>query len=148
MSALFSKSCQYAVQAMLFLASQPKEEPVLLRDISAALQIPPHFLSKILQTLVRDRLVVSFKGVNGGFQLARPPRKICLFDIVQATDGETPLDRCVLGFPGCGEENPCPVHPIWKRAKQLILDMLKNKNIAQLSKEIDVKLDLIEQLTK
>ncbi|HEY4644021.1 MAG TPA: Rrf2 family transcriptional regulator [Bacteroidota bacterium] len=148
MSALFSKSCQYALQAMLYLASQPQGEPVLLRDVSAALRIPQHFLSKILQTLTRNRLLVSFKGVNGGFQLARSARETYLIEIVRATDGEAFLDNCVLGFPGCGDDNPCPVHPMWKRAKQLILNMLKNKNIEQLSKEVDVKLDFIEQLTK
>lgn len=148
MSQLFSKSCQYALQAMLFLASQPPGEPVLLRDISAALHIPQHFLSKILQTLSRHSLVQSFKGVNGGFQLARAAKQIYLVDIVRATDGEAFLDNCVLGFPGCGEDNPCPVHPIWKRAKQLVLDMLKNKSMAQLSKEFDAKLDLLEQLSK
>lgn len=148
MTALFSKSCQYALQAMLFLASQPQDEPILLRDISAGLKIPPHFLSKILQTLGRSGLVVSFKGMKGGFQLARPATDIFLLNIVRATDGEKSLDNCVLGFPGCGEENPCPVHPMWKRAKQIVLDMLEKKNIAQLSTEIDLKLDFIEQLTK
>lgn len=133
---------------MLFLASQPQGEPVLLRDISAALKIPQHFLSKILQTLARDRLVISFKGVKGGFQLARPATEICLLDIVRATDGEAFLDNCVLGFPSCGEESPCPVHPMWKRAKQIILDMLKNEKIAKLGTEIDLKLDLIEQLAR
>ncbi len=133
---------------MIFLASQPQDATVLLRDISTALNIPPHFLSKILQTLGRAGLVVSFKGVKGGFQLARPAKEIFLFNIVRATDGEKSLDNCVLGFPGCGEDNPCPVHPMWKRAKQILLDMLEKKNIAQLSTEIDLKLDIIAQLTK
>jgi len=147
-SVIFSKSCEYAFQAVLYLASRPQNEPILLREVSDRLDIPHHFLSKVLQTLSRDGIVTSYKGATGGFVLGRSPKEIKLIDIVRATDGEKFLDDCVLGFPGCGDQNPCSVHHTWKKAKKILLDMLNTKNVAQLSKEIDAKLELVQQLAK
>jgi len=148
MSVLFSKSCEYAVQAILYLAREAKSgKPVFLKEISDNLNIPYHFLSKVLQALARVNLLVSHKGAGGGFSLGKPPKEIALIDIVRAVDGDTFLDHCVLGFPGCGERNPCPVHDQWKRAKEIILNILHKKNLAELSKELDPKLRLIEKLT-
>lgn len=147
MSLIFSKSCEYALQASLFLAKQPKDQFVLLRDISDKLDIPHHFLSKVLQTLTRADIVASFKGANGGFTLARPSHEIHLIEIVRAVDGDKFLDECVLGFPGCGDKNPCPVHQQWKRAKEIILAMLYKKTLAELGRGLEPKLDLIAQLS-
>jgi Rrf2 family protein len=132
---------------VLYLARESKDLPVQLHDISAALNIPYHFLSKVLQSLTRDALVVSHKGPNGGFTLGRPASEAFLIDIVCAIDGETFFDSCVLGFPSCGDSSPCPAHQSWKEAKQIIQDMLRNKTIADLSGALEPKLSLIEQLS-
>lgn len=146
MSLIFSKSCEYAIQATLFLAAKNSTTPVLLREISDALQIPHHFLSKIFQQLTRDRILESHKGASGGFSLARAANEITLCDIINSVDGEGFLSECVLGFPECGDANPCPVHDKWKQAKEVILSMVNKKTILELSKEIDGKLNLIEHL--
>jgi Rrf2 family protein len=145
MSVMLSRGCEYALQAVIYLAAQPQDSPVLQRDISKALNIPPHFLGKVLQLLSRHQIVISQKGKSGGFLLGKSPDDITPNDIIEAIDGSTFLDDCVLGFPECGDENPCPVHPQWKKAKGIISQMLKNKNVEQLGKEIDVKLDFIKR---
>ncbi len=145
MSVMLSKGCEYALQALIYLATQPKDIPVLQRDISTALNIPPHYLGKVLQLLSRHQIVISQKGKSGGFLLGRSSVDLTPNDIIEAIDGSTFLDDCVLGFPGCGDENPCPVHSQWKKAKGIIIQMLKNKNIEQLGKEVDVKLDFIKR---
>lgn len=145
MAIIFTRACEYALQAMLYLALQPPHTPTLQRDISEALNIPQHFLGKVLQSLSRSRLVVSQKGKAGGFVIGKPPRDITPNDIIQAIDGPLFLEDCVLGFPGCSDEIPCPVHSQWKDIKESILEMLRNKNIEQLSLEFGVKLDFIKQ---
>lgn len=145
MSIIFSKSCEYALQAVLYLARQPEGSPAHLREIANDLNIPYHFLNKVLQTLTRERIVVSRKGANGGFALGRSPKEITLIDIVRAVDGESSLDGCVLGFPACGDRTPCPVHDQWKRAKEVILTMLQKKTLAELGKGLDGKLEFIAQ---
>ena len=148
MPIIFSRACEYAFQAVLYLASQPQDRPILQRDISRALQIPPHFLGKVLQMLSRSQLVISRKGKSGGFILARSPKDISLYDILEATDGVACLDGCILGFSECGDESPCPVHFQWKQSKQMIVEMLLNRNAEELSQEIEVKLPLPEEQEK
>lgn len=146
MSIIFSRGCEYGLQAMLYLAAQPQGTPVLQRDISDALKIPPHFLGKVLQMLVRSRLVISQRGKAGGFVLGKPSHDITPFDIIYAIDGPVFLDGCVLGFSDCNDDVPCPVHVEWKSIKQNIIQLLQNKSIEELSQEIGIKLDFIKHL--
>lgn len=147
MSVIFSKSCEYAIQAALYLATKSEGVPVHLREIADNLQIPQHFLSKILQTLTRDEIVVSQKGSHGGFKLGRPAAAITVGDIVRAVDGEAFLSQCVLGFPACGDDFPCPVHDSWKDAKDRILEMLHASNLDILSQRLGGKLNLLNDLS-
>jgi Rrf2 family protein len=130
------------------MAREAEHQPILLRDISNALKIPHHFLSKVLQSLTRDGVIVSYKGANGGFALGRRAEDITLIDVVRAVDGATFLEQCVLGFPGCADTNPCPIHDSWKRSKGILLETLNTKNVDELSKTLDRKLELLEQLPK
>lgn len=146
---LFSKSCEYAIQALLYLAHKEGDgQPVLLREISDALHIPHHFLNKVLQQLTRDGILVSVRGVSGGFSFGRHSTEITLGDVVKAIDGDQFLGQCILGFPGCADNNPCPVHDQWKRAKQIILSIMSTKSIAELSKQMDGKLDFIQEMKR
>ena len=145
MPAIFSRGCEYAFQAILYLATQPPEKPILQRDISSALNIPPHFLGKVLQLLRRSNLVISQKGKRGGFLLGRSAEDIFLYDILEAVDGCSCLDSCILGFSQCGDENPCPVHSQWKQSKETIMEMLQSRNAEELSKELHVKLDSLNK---
>jgi Rrf2 family iron-sulfur cluster assembly transcriptional regulator len=131
---LFSKSCEYAVQAVLLLAANTKREPVFLREISDRLDIPHHYLSKVLQQLNKDGIVVSHKGQSGGYILGRHPDQITLDDVVRSIDGKSLLHGCVLGFSECSERDPCPVCGRWTRAKRIITDFLEHKSVAELSK--------------
>ena len=146
MAIIFSKACQYAMQASIFLAAQPVGKPVLQRNIATALDLPQPFLGKVLQWLSHRGLVRSLKGRYGGYVLNQPAGKISLYDIVEAVDGPFFLECCVLGFPGCNDTSPCPVHPQWKQAKDAILHMLEDTTLEGLSPGLELKLDLIERL--
>lgn len=148
MSILFSKSCEYGIQSALFLARNNGRGPIHLRDLSVGLNIPHHFLSKILQTLGRDGIVRSQKGLNGGYELGRPASRIYLGDIVRSIDGEKLLNQCVVGFPTCGEGYPCAVHSLWMEAKDVILNILQKKTVEDLAKEMDMKWSLVKELSK
>ncbi|MFQ6615655.1 MAG: RrF2 family transcriptional regulator [Fidelibacterota bacterium] len=146
MSVLFSKACQYAIQSVIYLAAQQPDTPILQRDIAEALDIPNHFLGKILQQLARHGIVVSQKGKAGGFLLSQPPEEISLLRVAKIVDGESFLDYCVVGFPGCQDENPCPLHPLWSSAKKIIIQMLRDTPVTELSDEIQTKLDYIASM--
>jgi Rrf2 family protein len=133
---------------VIYLAAKADDTPVLQRDISKALAIPQHFLGKILQILVHHNIVASQKGKSGGFFLKRSPNNFSLYDIIKVIDGSTFLDSCVLGFPGCSDESPCPVHEEWKETKKQIIKMLQYNDIEKLSKGIDTKLSFIKTQTQ
>ena len=130
---MFSRTAEYAVRAMVVLANQPPGRLTGAREVSQAEQIPGAFLWKILQNLARRKLIRSFKGVRGGYELARPAAEIKLEDIVEATDGEDVVGGCVLGLAECSEDNPCPLHDSWKEVKAKLTEMLEQTTLADLA---------------
>ncbi len=107
---MFSRACEYAIKIMIFIAANEQEgRRTNLKDVTEAIASPEAFTAKILQQLVKGRLLESFRGPGGGFVLPRG-REVLLHDIVVTIDGEHLLKDCVLGLPECSGENPCPVH--------------------------------------
>ncbi len=130
---IFSHSTEYAIRAITFLAQQPAGTVFGAREIARAEKIPMPFLWKILQRLVRQRIVRSFKGLRGGYELARPADQITLQDLLAATDGEQTVGRCVLGLSQCDENAPCPLHDQWKDIRGQITNLLEQTTVANLA---------------
>jgi len=136
MSVLFSRQCEYALQAVTYLALRRDGEMTSIKELTKRLGIPYHFLGKILQDLTYKGLLVSQKGPTGGFRLGMPAKEITLFHIVEAVDGVAFTNSCVLGFPECSGKNPCAVHDKWGGIRETIYSMLVNKSVAQIAKEM------------
>lgn len=133
MSLIFSRQCEYALQAVIFLALRNEGEMTSIKDLTGRLKIPYHFLAKIMQDLTRKGLLTSQKGPSGGFALAVPAKEITLFHIVDAIDGADFTRTCVLGFPECSASSPCAVHEKWAGLRDSIYTMLVSRNLAQLA---------------
>jgi Rrf2 family protein len=134
---MLSRSAAYAIRAMTFLAAQPPGKLAGAEEIAASERIPKPFLWKILRTLAQRRLIRSFKGLHGGYELARPPSQVTLQDIVGAadnTDGGRLLEGCVLGLPQCSGQNACPLHAKWQEIRAQIAAMLQQVTLADLAK--------------
>jgi len=136
MSVLFSRQCEYALQAVMFLALKEEGQRTSIRELTEKFQIPYHFLAKILQDLTYKGLLKSQKGPTGGFALAKSAKEITLFDIIDAIDGSGFTQNCILGFPECGGKNPCAVHEKWGSMREELRLMLASKNVAQMAKEM------------
>lgn len=132
------------MQAVLFIARGSEKPFVPLTDISRSMSIPHHFLSKVLQTLVHQGLVISNKGSNGGFQLARSGNEITVYEIVRAIDGDFLLKSCMLGFSKCDDDNPCPLHDTWSAARKQIVDMICSKTIGELSTKLETQKQIFQ----
>lgn len=129
---IFSHTAEYAVRAVTYLAQQPPGTLVGSREVSEAAGVPMPFLSKVLQRLARQRLVRSFKGLRGGYELARPAEEITLHMLLAATGGNSQSDRCVLGLAACSEAAPCPLHDSWKGIRGQIVNLLEQTTVADL----------------
>ncbi len=112
---MFSKSCEYALRACIFL-SQKQQEPKKwsIPEIAAAIDSPQPFTAKILQTLAKQKIVSSTKGPNGGFYISTTNKPVKLATIILAIDGEDVFKRCGLGLGNCNHHKPCPIHDAYK----------------------------------
>lgn len=134
---MFSTSCHYGLQAMIYIALHSTEDKNIdLGQISAELDIPKHFLSKILQMLVKQKLLTSMKGPTGGFKLNHHPKRITLIEIIDAIDGLDVFTQCGIGFKKCSDSHPCPIHNDYKKVRDKVQQLFKNKSLQQLTEDI------------
>jgi len=138
MTVIFSKKCELALQAVLFLSIKKDKIIFSALEVSKELKVPKEFVSKMLQILTASGIIGSKKGKNGGFYLARRPSQIKLIEIVEAVDGLEVFNNCVLGFPDCSSDHPCPVHDKWGKIRDEAFKMLSEETLEQL-KEKTVK---------
>ncbi len=136
MSFIFSRQCEYALQAASYLALQPQGKLISIRELTKRLKIPYHFLGKILQELAQKRILISQKGRNGGFALAASPAKITLYKIIEAIDGTEFKHRCAMGFSECSSTSPCALHEQWEKSRNEIIELLAGNNIAAMARVI------------
>ncbi|MFQ5876316.1 MAG: RrF2 family transcriptional regulator [Acidobacteriota bacterium] len=108
-----NQAAQYALRAMMHLASVPAGTPVRARDLSRITGVPGAYLSKILHRLVARGLLRASKGHGGGFILARRPARVRLLDVFEAAGGSLERDLCVFGSGRCDAASPCPLHQSW-----------------------------------
>lgn len=135
---MFSKTCEYAIRAMIFIAQKSMNgERVGIKDIAKGIEAPEYFIAKILQDLSRKNLVLSVKGPNGGFYHDQQSAKSSLADIVKTIDGDKIFSGCGLGLKQCSESHPCPIHHEFKKVRSGLQRMLEKANIGALSKELE-----------
>src|SRR5438876_10337680 len=92
----------YAIHAVAFMAAQKQNLPIASHAIARARGIPERFLLKVLKPLVSARVLLSMKGPNGGYRLARSPAQIALLEVIEAVEG--PLRGQVSFVSGQGED--------------------------------------------
>ena len=134
---IFSKTCEYAIRAVFFIAHRTAEgSRVGIKEIANGIDSPEHFLAKILQDLSRRGIVQSVKGPNGGFYLDAVSLKRPLASIVEAVDGNGIFIGCGLGLKQCSEAQPCPLHTQYKAIRKQLKELFVTKTIQQLATEI------------
>ncbi|MBI5826917.1 MAG: Rrf2 family transcriptional regulator [Deltaproteobacteria bacterium] len=130
-----TRDCEYALMAVLYLASQPEGKVSLVREIAEARDMPRTYLSKIMQHLARAGLVRSRRGANGGLVLGRPSGSITMKDVIEAVEGPIRLNVCLTGKGACPRDEECPALPVWVKAQKSMIEVLKGKTMAQLVKD-------------
>ena len=133
-----TKDGEYAVRAVLFLASQPLGKISLISEISKVQDVPKSYLAKIMQHLVKVGLVNSRRGAKGGFFLARPADRITLRQTIEAVEGPIYLNVCLIRKGECPRDEICPVHPVWREAQEKLFSVLESKTMAQLAKDSEM----------
>lgn len=133
-----SKKTEYGLRAMIFLAKNPYREggrgkitrPFSLREIAAKTKMPFGFLERIFSKLEKAKLVKAKLGVNGGYFLARPAKKITTADIVEILEEDLAVVHCK----GCPMAGGCSSKNIWDEVKESINKTMGKKTLADLIK--------------
>ena len=135
---MFSKSCKYAIRAVLYLATKSDESNKIgAEELASELEVPMHFLAKILQQLSRTRLISSTKGRNGGFYLSDENKSSTLLGVIESFEGPGTFTDCVLGLKQCSNINPCPYHDTVQKYRSTFFLQLQNESIKETAERIN-----------
>jgi Rrf2 family protein len=135
---MFSKSCEYGIRAMLYIAYKSQSnERVGVKDIAKAINSPEAFTGKIMQQLSKSGLVESVKGPSGGFWISEKDReKVNLCKIVEVLDGSNIYEGCVLGLNKCSDKNPCPIHSQYKPVREVLKKMHTEISLDEMASQL------------
>lgn len=134
---MLSKKTQYAFQALMYLAQNQKNGPVLIAEIAQKKKIPLKFLENILLEMRKDGILESKKGKGGGYFLAKPADKIILADVMRLIEGPISLLPCVSKYfyekcANC-DEKTCGLRQILTDVRDANLNILEHKSVADIA---------------
>jgi Rrf2 family transcriptional regulator, iron-sulfur cluster assembly transcription factor len=128
-----TKRGDYAIRAMLALACGGGEQMLNAPRIAEVMDIPPRFLPQVMGDLVRAELVTSEAGRAGGYRLARPASAISLLAVIEAIEGDSRRQTCVLRGGLCSEGGVCAVHAAFFAAQDALLAELGGVSLADVA---------------
>lgn len=142
---MLSQTIEYALRAMTYLATLPEGASISSSIIARETKVPQGYLSKVLRDLVVADLVVSQRGPNGGFTLARPASQITILDVVNAVEPLKRIASCPLGNPK--HITLCPLHQRLDRAMDMVEKEFKSTTLAALFSNSSTTEPLCRRLT-
>lgn len=127
-----TKQTDYGIVLLTHLASAPDRQ-VNAPELGTETHLPLPMVSKILKLLVREGLLVSHRGVKGGYTLSRPPEEISMAEVVVALEGPIAITECVDDQGGCSHEALCPVRGRWNRINSALREALSGISLAEMA---------------
>lgn len=134
---LIRRDSDYALRALCRLALD-RERFMTAWGIAESEDIPLDFLQKVLQRLVKNGFLISHRGAEGGFSLAKKPEEITVLDVVRTMQGAPAVNKCFLGRDRCPRADVCRFKGFWASLE---------KKIAESLDEITLR-DLVDELKK
>ncbi|MDG2388656.1 MAG: Rrf2 family transcriptional regulator [Planctomycetaceae bacterium] len=139
---MFSQTVEYALRAMIYLA-QSSGKPQPTEEIAKVTKVPPAYLSKVLQSMSKGGLVISQRGLHGGFRLAKKPEEVNILDIISSVDPIERIQTCPLGLKSHGV-HLCPLHRRVDNAMAEVEKTLSASTLAELLAEPTDSIPLYE----
>ncbi len=129
---MLSRTSEYALRAMIYLASHPQDWPICGKDIAQATGVPRKYLSKILADLVRGGMLESARGKSGGFNLVCPADETFLFDILASFESFEPRYLPFMNR-NRNDSHPCQAHLDWKKVVDAEQQYLRTTTLQQIT---------------
>ena len=134
-----TREAEYGLLAMAYIAGRPEGELAYRREIAEHHNIPREFLAKVLQKLSREGLIKSYRGIRGGYLLAKVPDEITLADVVRAVDGPMALVECAGKGAGCPQFEVCALREALCDLQQSIVRILQGISLKDLTRRVQRK---------
>ena len=131
---LLTKKSEYALLSLISISKQ--KEPINVDILSKELQISKSFLAKIMQNLAKQNLVISHRGVNGGFALNKSWENITILEIVVAAEEKTPsVFECSPSPDNCPNQVAmlCTIWPLLNNLQLKINDFLEKLTLKDIA---------------
>lgn len=135
---MFSKSCEYGIRAVLYIAANSSiDKRIGIIPIAEKLEIPSPFLGKILQKLAREGVIHSAKGPNGGFYTTEEDIEQPMINVIHTLDGPDVFTSCAAGLKECSDEKPCPLHDDIKPFRNALKNSLTSKTMKEFADTLE-----------
>jgi Rrf2 family protein len=132
----FCVGVDYSLKALLMLADRyPSAQPLRVEEIAAVQGVPENYLRRLLIELKRGGLVLSQKGPNGGYMLARPPARITMADVVEIIEGDYMPVECLEDGANsfCPRDGGCPMREVWREVRDSVVGILRSATLQSLA---------------
>ena len=127
-----TRQTDYGILLLAQMAGRPLNEVHTAKHAAQLSNVPLPMASKILKALARGGLLVSQRGVKGGYRLATSPERISVGDVIGALEGPFGITECSHSPGSCDREGSCPVQTNWKRISVAMRDALDRIPISQM----------------
>jgi FeS assembly SUF system regulator len=135
-----TKQTDYGIVLLTRMASEPGRQ-LNAPELAAEVQLPLPTVSKILKLLARDGLLISHRGVKGGYTLARPPERITVAAIIASLEGPIAMTECIEdGTDECGQSGHCAIQANWQVINQAIRSALEGITLRDMAEPLPPQL--------
>lgn len=116
---LFDRLTILTLKSILFLARHNEEKRYFkVKEMAEALGVSRSYLARIIQGLVKNGILKSSTGPAGGFYLPDEKLDLTVDEVLSFTGYASAFNRCLMEWPGCNQEAPCPLHKNWAKFKE------------------------------
>ena len=143
---MISQTAEYALRAVVCLAQNP-DKPHTTVEIAKWTKVPEHYLSKVLLALAKHEVVISKKGLHGGYVLAQPPEDLALLDVINAVDPIKHIKSCPLKLKTHGT-NLCRLHQRLNESIRMMEDLYRTSTVALILSEPTQSIPLCETVAQ
>lgn len=127
---MLSLTCKTAIKAVIYLGSKfESAEKAGIKEIADYIDASEHTVGKMLQTLVKQKVINSIKGPNGGFYITARQMHQPLLSIIDAIDGKEVFNQCGLGLSKCSATHPCPIHNDYRKIRDQFKELCQQKKV-------------------
>ena len=133
-----TRQTDYGIVLLSRFAAAPQAVVHNAREVAAEAHLPLPMVSKILKKLAREGLLVSLRGVKGGYSLARPAASITVAEAIDALEGPIAMTACT-GSRSCRHEEHCGVRGNWQKINQALREALESLTLLDMSGTLDEK---------